>query len=88
MGKGRIMKTLREIIVERVESVQGCKGMELVTWLVSYEPAKYDHADIFLALEELVRENKIVEVVYCLPNMDYREKSFYLPAGTKAVVLV
>ena len=81
------MKTLREIIVERVESVQGCKGMELATWLSSNEPGKYDLSELPEILEELAAESKIVEVTYCLPNMNYREKSFYLPAGTNVRVV-
>jgi hypothetical protein len=62
--------------------------MELVTWLVSNEPGKYDSPEIIMALEELVKEKEIVEVAYCLYNMDFREKSFYLPVGTKVRVNV
>jgi hypothetical protein len=80
------MQTLKELIVERVESVQGCKGMELVTWIVSNHPGKHDPPSFPDTLNELVREGKLVEVAYSLPTMRYREKGFYLPAGKEVCI--
>ena len=85
---------LKELIVERVEAVQGCKGMDLVMWVISnarYNPLAWVHSKDAREygtpkfpeiLAELVKEGKLVEVAYCLPTMPDREKSFYLPAGT------
>jgi hypothetical protein len=72
---------LKKIIVDYVNSKQGCKAMELVEiiCMVDVQDSTMDLSD---AIKELVNEGKLVEVEYCLESMDYRVKSFLLPAGT------
>jgi hypothetical protein len=48
---------------------------------------EYDLSELPMTLEELVEKGKIIEVAYTLPNMSYREKSFYLPAGTEIRII-
>jgi len=65
-------------LVEKVAFYQGIKAVQLVADLT---PDLIDF-DIPLLLEELVSENKLIEIEYALPNMNWRLKSFYFPAGT------
>jgi len=37
-------------------------------------------------MEELISENRVVEIEYTVPSMPYRLKSFYLPGGSVVVV--
>ncbi len=72
----------KDRIVKLVEDCQGLKATEL--------PAKFDLemlgtlevVDFPTVLAELLHERRIVEIEYTLPNMNYRVKSFILPAGT------
>ena len=77
---------LKTRIAERVFELQGCKAVELyfMDELVfecrrSADPRA---RDIPAIIEEMVSEGKLVKVEYLLPNMNYRIKSFLLPAGT------
>lgn len=77
--------TPKELIIKVVESVQGGKGPELVPVLIREFAASGLATDnIPILLQELVDENKLVEVEYVLPSLDFRLKSIYLPKGTKA----
>jgi hypothetical protein len=76
--KGRI----HNIIV----SVQGCKATELVTKFDLEMLEALDTFDLSTVLTELMYDQKIIEVEYELPEMDWRTKSFFLPFGTKIIV--
>lgn len=45
-------------------------------------PSEFNHDDFIYQLEELVKDNEIVELEYILPQLDYRIKSMYFPKGT------
>jgi hypothetical protein len=45
-------------------------------------PGTFDREIYDKALEELVIENKLMEIEYSIPSMANRRNSFYLPAGT------
>ena len=68
----------KEAIIEAVTRLQGCKATELAA-----EHNLIGVKNLPQLLAELVKEGKILEVEYVLPNMKYRIKSFLLPAGTK-----
>lgn len=72
----------KQLIVDTVTSTQGCKATELA--------AKKDIAlnceDLPELIAELIQEDQLVEVEYVLPNLNYRVKSFLLPAHTKVTV--
>jgi hypothetical protein len=72
-------------IVEIVTLKQGCKAIELGAALVEILTQDGDCDDFPIPdlIEELVQEEKLVEVEYVLPAMNYRIKSFLLPAGTE-----
>lgn len=63
----------------------GIKNTDIVLELSLYCAAfpELSKMDIPELLEELVQENRLVEIEYVLPSMEYRIKSFYLPAGTE-----
>lgn len=71
-------------IAATVLECQGCKATELVVKLPEWtRKGMYDSPFDFVELiEEMVDEGTLVEVEYVLPNMQYRIKSFLLPAGT------
>ena len=76
----------KNLIVETVKSIQGCKATELPVQLLSDNQLKIDEEwfrQIPELIEELIDEQKLVEVAYSLPDMRYRSKSFLLPAGTE-----
>lgn len=78
---------LKTRIAERVFELQGCKATELYFMeelVVECRSADADSKarDLPAIIEEMVSEGKLVEVEYLLPNMNYRIKSFLLPAGT------
>lgn len=70
-------------LVEKIEGLQGIKATELVS-LPDVCLANWSQGfDIPDLLDELVSENRIVEIEYALPEMSRRIKSFYLPAKTE-----
>jgi hypothetical protein len=72
-------------IVEIVTEKQGCKATELcaIHELVLADNGDGNGFPIPDLVEELVQEEKLVEIEYVLPSMNYRIKSFLLPAGTQ-----
>jgi len=80
---------LKDEIVRIVTEYQGMKATELVTYIPLTIHTKKDllwvttTENIIAAINELVKERRLVEVEYVLPNMSYRVKSFLLPAGTQ-----
>lgn len=71
----------KDVLVKEVEICQGCKATELVSKVVAKGMVELAHT-IDSCIEELVKERRLVEVDYVLPNMGYRSKSFLLPAGS------
>ena len=72
-----------EAIAEVVRNKQGCKATELVCVELLLEVFEAFGIEI---IYEAVKVGSIREVEYILPDMNYREKSFLLPAGTEIVV--
>lgn len=76
-----------DVIMDIVTEAQGMKATELVVEVArQLHGAGLKQEDIPAAFERLVIQNKLVECEYVLPSMDYRLKSFYMPAGTKATI--
>lgn len=72
------------IIDLTVAELQGCKSLELIAKLGMNHPDIFNSAyEIDDLICELVKEKKLYEVEYILPNMKYRVKSFLLPGGTE-----
>lgn len=71
----------KKILIEWCES--GVKATEMITKLMDVRPDVFGNMNIPELMEELVRENKIVEIEYVLPSLNFRIKSFFLPAGTE-----
>jgi hypothetical protein len=80
-------KEAKGIIVYMVASKQGCKATELVAdkEVLPVIPAGFDIPKL---IQELVWEQKLVEVEYSLPDMEWRCKSFLLPGKTEVRVVV
>ncbi len=82
---------LIDLIVETVNESTGIKGTELavkvagklkkigVEWTL-------DGNSFVNILNECVKQDKIMEITFILPEMPNKIKSFYLPAGTKVGV--
>jgi hypothetical protein len=81
---------LKNLIVEIVNGKQGCKSLELAAEVVirSKDPDNLDFStdQIVSAIDDCVKEGRLTEIEYVLSTMDYRAKSFYLPADTKVTV--
>lgn len=77
------LKEVKDFIVHIVEARQGIKGVDLGAKLAGeFFHYNLEGNVIIGILEMLVIEGRILEIEYVLPKMDYRVKSFYLPAGT------
>lgn len=75
------MTNYEEAILHSVSS--GRKGVELVMDVINQiGPGRFDKEIYQFTLENLIKEEKIMEIEYTLPHLNY-VKSFYLPAGTK-----
>jgi len=72
----------KDLLVNVVTEVQGLKATELAARLELLELHKAD-LNIVELIEALVKEKRLVEVEYVLPQMDFRIKSFLLPAQTR-----
>lgn len=75
---------LKDLIARTVASKQGCKATELVS-IPDIVMATTKDTDITNLIEQMVADGELVEVEYVLPNLQFRVKSFLLPAGTKLV---
>ncbi len=73
----------KEILVQYCEG--GIKHMDLIPHLAKYCAAfpVFSKFDIPELLEELVVENRLVEIEYVLPQYERTIKSFFLPVGTE-----
>ena len=79
------MTKLEQEIIETVVEMQGGKATEIIANLPE---TCFDNGadDIIQTIDHLVQTGHLVEVEYVLPQMDYRIKSFYLPANTKVTI--
>lgn len=81
----------KEIIVKVIERDAPITGMRLASNLslianiLHNEELEHLWTEIPNLAEELVNEDKIVEIEYILPNTE-RIKSIYLPKGTKVKI--
>ena len=76
---------LKNRIVEIVTEKQGCKVTELCVLpeLVLADDGEGNGFSIPELVEELALEERIIEIQYVIPAMDYRIKSFLFPVGTE-----
>ena len=75
------MSKMKEEIIELVNDFGPIKATELVVRLIDRQGFTQDSL-ITDILEELVKNEDIIEVCYILPSMTYREKTLYFPKGT------
>ena len=73
------------LLLDKIVGLQGIKATQLVALPEIAVPLQ--DFDIPNLLDELVQEGKIIEIEYKLPEMDWRVKSFYLPAGTEIRIM-
>lgn len=75
---------MSQLIIETIERLQGCKGTELAFEIGRQtEGERFSWGNVPDLLDELVEQKKIREVEYVLPSLNYRCKSYYLPANTE-----
>ena len=68
------MEKLKNKVLEMVTENNGCKLMELVVDCIDLK----DAACLSEAVEQLVKEGRLIEIEYCVPNMSYRTKKFFI----------
>jgi len=73
----------KQVIVDTVTDVQGCKATELIAHVAGRLEEEFPQHDFMRALNELLESGELEEVEYVLPQMDYRTKSFLLPKNTQ-----
>lgn len=74
----------KQLVCDLVTEKQGCKILDLIPQF--YEVVGSDFT-LNSLVDALVEERRLVEIEYVLPGMlDYKIKSFLLPAGTDVKV--
>ena len=76
----------KQLIVDAVERLQGAKATELVVAIAGMMGPDIDGDELVDLIDELVTDNKLLELEYILPSMPERMKSFLLPAKSKVFV--
>jgi hypothetical protein len=79
-------KTWEEVVEDAVKQRPGIHGPYLAGEAITrMHDEKLDLPEIDFAnlLEEMVKQKRLIEVEYVLPDMDYRIKSLYFPVGTE-----
>jgi hypothetical protein len=75
---------VKTFLVEKIVGLQGIKATELFSLPeVAVDLREFNIIDL---MDELIGEGRIVEIEYALPEMNWRLKSFYLPAGTRVKI--
>jgi hypothetical protein len=79
------MKTaqVKQQIVSVVEGRQGCKLTELVADPDLLDAVTSVGRQFIDLVNELIDEGRLVEVEYTVPRLNWRLKSFILPAGSE-----
>jgi hypothetical protein len=72
----------KQFLVDKIISLQGCKATQLAADEEVVTKLSMNDIDVPDLLDELVKEGRIIEIEYVLPEMTWRVKSFYLPPGT------
>ena len=73
------MNEIKTEIVNRINSTQGCKLVELIPSLSKEVILSCSHDDLMLAIDELVAAEEIRAIEYVLRDLPYRVKTFLLP---------
>lgn len=73
----------KKLIVEIVESVQGCKATELAA---NSKIAIEVGSNLVDLIEELIQEGELAGIEYIVPNLPDRRKLYLFPKGTKAKI--
>lgn len=74
---------LRNKIKQRVIDKQGCKITELAAEIDLVEEAYNNNINFVNEIYDMIRDGELVEVEYVLKSLNYRIKSFILPADTE-----
>ena len=75
----------KQLVCGLVTEKQGCKILDLILPYYSH-PGAEEHT-IDSLVDELVEEDRLIEIEYVLPGMlNYKVKSFLLPAGAEVKV--
>jgi len=77
---------LKEILKGEINKSNGLKMAELIVLMPREVITKSCVDDIYLAIEQLVKEKEIIEIEFTLPNMSYKIKSFLLPKDTELCI--
>ena len=77
------MTKLAKMVLKRTSERQGWKITEAAVDKVLVELAIKEKEDLMKVIEELVKYEKLIEIEYILPYLEYRIKSFLLPKETK-----
>lgn len=67
----------KEMLLEKIVGLQGMKATQIATEF-AVELQDFNVPEL---LDQMVKEGKIIEIEYTLPEMTWRCKSFYLPGG-------
>ena len=78
-----LQSQLEDLIISKVESLQGCKATELATEIARESLGQVEADMIVNVIYILIEEQRLIEIEYELPSMPDRTKSFLLPNGTK-----
>lgn len=74
---------LKDRIYNIIVNLQGCKATELVLKFDREMLETLEVIDLSTVLTEMMHDQKIIEVEYELPELNWRSKSFFLPFGTE-----
>lgn len=72
----------KQQIANYLRGKQGIKGVELASDPNVVYALAQENESFHDVTEELVLENKVVEIEYSVPSIPYRLKSFFLPEGS------
>jgi hypothetical protein len=79
------MEKLKEILEAIINNSTGIKAIELACEIADFiHTNNYDSNQIQQSIEELLADEKICELEFIIPKLDYKIKSIYFPRGTKA----
>lgn len=74
---------LKHAVRDMVVEMQGCKITELIPVFMKKHHQLVGIYDLIEVINSMIDDGDLVSIDYVLPSMNYRIKSFILPAGTK-----